>query len=126
MKIETCGLFSIRYLDAISVSSYSMVSMVQHFGPIMNTSGAFLSLSYLASQRVVPQYGGGMSSAKAALESDTKVLAFEAGRKWGLRINTVSAGPLRYGCLVTYQLLQACLLLLPLVSKHVICRCIMH
>ena len=39
-------------------------------------------------------YGGGMSSAKAALESDTKVLAYEAGRKYGVRVNTVSAGPL--------------------------------
>ena len=39
-------------------------------------------------------YGGGMSSAKAALESDTKVLAFEAGRKYGVRVNTISAGPL--------------------------------
>ncbi len=35
-----------------------------------------------------------MSSAKAALESDTRTLAYEAGRKWGLRVNTVSAGPL--------------------------------
>ena len=35
-----------------------------------------------------------MSSAKAALESDTKVLAFETGRKYGLRVNTISAGPL--------------------------------
>jgi enoyl-[acyl-carrier protein] reductase I len=34
-----------------------------------------------------------MSSAKAALESDTRVLAFEAGRRWGLRVNTISAGP---------------------------------
>jgi enoyl-[acyl-carrier protein] reductase I len=34
-----------------------------------------------------------MSSAKAALESDTRTLAFEAGRKWGVRVNTVSAGP---------------------------------
>ena len=39
-------------------------------------------------------YGGGMSSAKAALESDTKVLSFEAGRKYGIRVNTISAGPL--------------------------------
>ena len=39
-------------------------------------------------------YGGGMSSAKAALESDTRVLAFEAGRKFGVRVNTISAGPL--------------------------------
>jgi enoyl-[acyl-carrier protein] reductase I len=35
-----------------------------------------------------------MSSAKAALESDTRTLAFEAGRKYGLRVNTISAGPL--------------------------------
>jgi enoyl-[acyl-carrier protein] reductase I len=35
-----------------------------------------------------------MSSAKAALESDTRTLAYEAGRKWGVRINTISAGPL--------------------------------
>src|SRR5207245_2632814 len=35
-----------------------------------------------------------MSSAKAALESDTRTLAFEAGRRYGLRVNTISAGPL--------------------------------
>jgi enoyl-[acyl-carrier protein] reductase I len=35
-----------------------------------------------------------MSSAKAALESDTRTLAFEAGRKYGIRVNTISAGPL--------------------------------
>ncbi|KAK2970049.1 hypothetical protein RJ640_029678 [Escallonia rubra] len=40
------------------------------------------------------RYGGGMSSAKAALESDTQVLAFEAGRKHKIRVNTISAGPL--------------------------------
>ncbi|HEX2718021.1 MAG TPA: SDR family oxidoreductase, partial [Gemmatimonadaceae bacterium] len=42
---------------------------------------------------VIPGYGGGMSSAKAALESDTRVLAFEAGRRHGVRVNTISAGP---------------------------------
>lgn len=35
-----------------------------------------------------------MSSAKAALESDTQVLAYEAGRKYGIRVNTISAGAL--------------------------------
>lgn len=35
-----------------------------------------------------------MSSAKAALESDTRTLAFEAGRKFSVRVNTISAGPL--------------------------------
>ncbi|RWR82867.1 enoyl-acyl-carrier-protein reductase NADH, chloroplastic-like protein [Cinnamomum micranthum f. kanehirae] len=57
--------------------------------------GASVSLSYIASERIIPGYGGGMSSAKAALESDTKVLAFEAGRRHKIRVNTISAGPLR-------------------------------
>jgi enoyl-[acyl-carrier protein] reductase I len=35
-----------------------------------------------------------MSTAKAALESDTRVLAYEAGRAHGIRVNTISAGPL--------------------------------
>ena len=34
-----------------------------------------------------------MSSAKAALEADTRTLAFEAGRKFGVRVNAISAGP---------------------------------
>ncbi|KAH9558461.1 hypothetical protein CY35_06G010000 [Sphagnum magellanicum] len=49
-----------------------------------NECGVSLSLTYLASERIILGYGGGMSSAKAALESDTRVLAFEAGRKHGI------------------------------------------
>src|SRR3982075_2798022 len=82
------------YLTAISVSAYSLISMVSRLGPLMRKGGSFLSLTYLASERVIPGYGGGMSSAKAALESDTRVLAFEAGRKYGVRVNAISAGPL--------------------------------
>lgn len=82
------------YLAAMSASSYSFVSLLQRFGPIMNPGGATLSLTYIASENVIPGYGGGMSSAKAALESDTRVLAYEAGRKYGIRVNTISAGPL--------------------------------
>ena len=82
------------YLTAISVSAYSLTSMVSRLGPLMRKGGSFLSLTYMASERVIPGYGGGMSSAKAALESDTRVLAFEAGRKYGVRVNAISAGPL--------------------------------
>lgn len=83
------------YLAALSASSYSFVSLVAHFGPIMNRGGSALTLTYIASERAVPGYGGGMSSAKAALESDTRTLAYEAGRKWEIRVNAISAGPLR-------------------------------
>jgi enoyl-[acyl-carrier protein] reductase I len=83
------------YLAAMSSSSYSFVSLLSHFGPIMTPGGSVLSLTYIASQRVIPGYGGGMSSAKAALESDTRTLAWEAGRKWNLRVNVISAGAFR-------------------------------
>jgi len=81
------------YLTAVGVSAYSFVSLVSHFSPILRPKGAFLSLSYIASERVCPGYGGGMSSAKAALESDTRTLAFEVGRKYGHRVNALSPGP---------------------------------
>jgi enoyl-[acyl-carrier protein] reductase I len=81
------------YLAAVSVSAYSNISLVRHFAPLMRPGGSFLSLTYMASERVVPGYGGGMSSAKAALESDTRTLAYEAGRRWGVRVNAISAGP---------------------------------
>lgn len=83
------------YLAAMSSSSYSFVSLLAHFGPLMREGGSVLSLTYFAAEKAVPGYGGGMSSAKAALESDTRTLAWEAGRKWAIRVNTISAGPLR-------------------------------
>lgn len=81
------------YLSAVSVSAYSNVALIRTFAPMMREGGAFLSLTYLAGERVIPGYGGGMSTAKAALEADTRTLAFEAGRRHGVRINTISAGP---------------------------------
>lgn len=83
------------YLAAMSSSAYSFISLLSHFGPIMSPGGSVLSLTYIASERVIPGYGGGMSSAKAALESDTRTLAWEAGRKWNIRVNAISAGALR-------------------------------
>jgi enoyl-[acyl-carrier protein] reductase I len=81
------------YLTAVSVSAYSNVSMIRSLSPLMRPGGSFLSLTYMAGERVIPGYGGGMSSAKAALESDTRTLAFEAGRRHGVRVNAISAGP---------------------------------
>ncbi len=81
------------YLAAVSVSAYSLTALLQRLGPLMRPGGSVVSLTYMASERAIPGYGGGMSSAKAALESDTRMLAFEAGRTWGIRVNTISAGP---------------------------------
>jgi enoyl-[acyl-carrier protein] reductase I len=81
------------YLTAVSVSAYSMIGLAAKLAPIMRDNGSFVSLTYMASERAIPGYGGGMSSAKAALESDTRVLAYEIGRRYGHRVNTISAGP---------------------------------
>ena len=83
------------YLAAIGTSAYSFTSMLTRLGHLTRQAGSFLALSYLAGERVVPGYGGGMSSAKAALESDMRTLSFEAGRKWGIRVNAISAGPMQ-------------------------------
>lgn len=42
------------YLAALSASAYSYVSMLQRFGPIMNPGGAAISLTYLASEKIIP------------------------------------------------------------------------
>src|SRR5712691_2229786 len=81
------------YLAAVSVSAYSLVGLLRRLAPLMRPGGAAVSLTYLAGERVIPGYGGGMSSAKAALESDTRTLAYEAGRRFGVRVNAISAGP---------------------------------
>lgn len=80
------------YLGAISASAYSLISMAREFAPLMPENSAILSLTYTASVQVIPGYGGGMSSAKAALESDTRTLAWELGRGKKIRINAISAG----------------------------------
>jgi len=79
---------------AMDVSAYSLVRLAKEAAPLLEKEGgSIVTLTYMASQRVIPGYGGGMSSAKAALEADTRTLAFEAGRKWGVRVNAISAGP---------------------------------
>lgn len=81
------------YLTAVSVSAYSNIALVRSLAPLLRPGGSFLSLTFMAGERTVPGYGGGMSSAKAALEADTRTLAYEAGRRWGVRVNAISAGP---------------------------------
>jgi len=81
------------YLAALGASAYSFVSLAQRLQPLMRPNGALLALSYLASRGVVADYGGGMASAKAALETDARMLAFEMGRHAGHRVNVISAGP---------------------------------
>ncbi len=82
------------YLQALSISSYSLSALARAAGPLMEKKGggSILGLSYLGGVRVVPHYGGGMSTAKAALEIDAKQIAHNLGGK-NIRVNIISAGP---------------------------------
>src|SRR2546428_7748838 len=65
------------YLTAISVSAYSLVSMLQRLAPLMRAGGSAVSLTYLAGERAVPGYGGGMSSPKARLGGGRRSVGFD-------------------------------------------------
>jgi enoyl-[acyl-carrier protein] reductase I len=83
------------YLEALSISSYSLTALARACEPLMQNrpdGASIVGLSYLGGVRVVPHYGGGMSTAKAALEIDAKQLAHNLGGK-GIRVNIISAGP---------------------------------
>jgi enoyl-[acyl-carrier protein] reductase I len=83
------------YLTALSISAYSLTALCRAATPLMENrpeGASVVSLTYLGGDRVVPHYGGGMSTAKAALQIDTKQLAHNLGGK-GIRVNTISAGP---------------------------------
>jgi enoyl-[acyl-carrier protein] reductase I len=82
------------YLEALSISSYSLTALARAVAPHMEKrgSGAIVGLSYIGGVRVVPHYGGGMSTAKAALEIDAKQLSHNLGTK-NIRVNIISAGP---------------------------------
>jgi enoyl-[acyl-carrier protein] reductase I len=83
------------YLTALGVSSYSLTALLRAAQPYMENrpdGAAAVGLTYLGGERVVGHYGGGMSSAKAALEIDAKQLANNLGAK-NIRVNLISAGP---------------------------------
>jgi enoyl-[acyl-carrier protein] reductase I len=83
------------YLEAIGISAYSLTSLLRAAEPYMaNRPGGAcaVGLTYLGGERVVPYYGGGMSTAKAALQIDCKQLAQNLG-PLNIRVNLISAGP---------------------------------
>ncbi len=78
---------------ALDISAYSLVAMAKRAAPLMKANGgSILTLTYMASERVMPKYNV-MAVAKAALECSVRYLAFELGEH-NIRVNAISAGPL--------------------------------
>jgi enoyl-[acyl-carrier protein] reductase I len=83
------------YLNALSISAYSLTALTRAALPLMENrpdGAAVLGLTYIGGDLVIPHYGGGMSTAKAALQIDAKQLAHNVGSK-NIRVNLISAGP---------------------------------
>jgi enoyl-[acyl-carrier protein] reductase I len=79
---------------AMTVSAYSLIRIVKHGLPKLAPNSAVVALTYLGAERVVPGYRI-MGTAKAALESLVRELAASCGPAYGLRVNAVSAGPVK-------------------------------
>jgi enoyl-[acyl-carrier protein] reductase I len=83
------------YMEALGISAYSLTSLLRTAEPYMEGrpgGASAVGLTYLGGTRVVPYYGGGMSTAKAAIQIDAAQLASNLGVK-NIRVNLISAGP---------------------------------
>jgi enoyl-[acyl-carrier protein] reductase I len=78
---------------ALDISAYSLIAMAKRAEPLMRNGGSIMSLTYFASEKVMPKYNV-MAIAKAALEAITRYLANDLGPK-GIRVNAISAGPIK-------------------------------
>ncbi len=90
-----------RYVDtgrenfrhSLDISCYSFTAVAQRAHKLMTNGGGMLTLTYLGSHRVTPNYNV-MGVAKAALEASVRYLAADLGRE-AIRVNAISAGPMR-------------------------------
>lgn len=78
---------------ALDISAFSMVAVARAAEPLLSEGGGLVTLTYYASEKVVPKYNV-MGIAKSALEASVRYLAYDLGKK-GVRVNAVSAGPVR-------------------------------
>ena len=79
---------------ALDVSAYSLVVLTRQAAALMEgRNGSILTMTYLGSEKVIPNYNV-MGVAKAALEASVKYLAYDLGPR-GIRVNAISAGPIK-------------------------------
>jgi len=82
-----------NFLHTMDVSCFSLNEIVRRAAPLMTKGGAIVTLTYMGSVKVMPDYNV-MGVAKAALEASVRYLAADLG-PLGIRVNAISAGPMR-------------------------------
>ncbi len=79
---------------ALDISAYSLVALCQRLAPLFAEHASVMAMTYLGSVRAVRNYNV-MGVAKAALESSVRYLAADLGEMGGVRVNAISAGPIK-------------------------------
>ena len=87
------GLSREGFRIAHDISAYSFPAMAKAALPFLREKSALLTLTYLGSERAMPNYNT-MGLAKASLEASVRYLAQSLGTK-GMRVNGISAGPIK-------------------------------
>jgi enoyl-[acyl-carrier protein] reductase I len=82
-----------NFLTSMDISVYSFTAVVNRAEKIMRPGGSCLTLTYYGAERVMPHYNV-MGVAKAALEASVRYLAEDLGKD-GIRVNAISAGPIK-------------------------------
>lgn len=91
-----------NYLEAVNregfriahdISAYSFAALAKGCHQLLTPQAALLTLSYLGAERAIPHYNV-MGLAKASLEANVRYLAGALGSR-GVRVNGISAGPVR-------------------------------
>jgi enoyl-[acyl-carrier protein] reductase I len=81
------------FLMAMNISAFSFVDCAKRAARLMPAGGSMVTMTYLGSERVIPNYNT-MGVAKAALEASTRYIARDLGPK-KIRVNAISAGAMR-------------------------------
>ncbi|ACT60744.1 enoyl-ACP reductase FabI [Hirschia baltica] len=81
------------FARAMDISVFSFIDVCRRASEMMEEGGSIINLTYLGSERVIPSYNV-MGVAKAGLEAATRYAARDMGKQ-GVRVNAISAGPMR-------------------------------
>ena len=93
-EFENITEFKEAFEIAMNISVYSLIELSRTMLPMLNEGASILTLSYLGAEKQIPNYNV-MGVAKAALESSVRYLAADLGPSKGIRVNAISAGPIK-------------------------------
>jgi enoyl-[acyl-carrier protein] reductase I len=93
LKVDTVDTSRDGFKVAMETSAYSLIAVARAARPFLNERSAILTMTYYGGEKAVPGYNV-MGICKAALDATVRYLAYDLGPS-GVRVNALSAGPVR-------------------------------